>query len=83
MAFWKRTWWLGSGLNQDIVALVLAGAVYFGVALIKPIVMIDDSGLQQARASFLNRARYCSRALKGFVGYYVDEQLAKKKLVLW
>jgi hypothetical protein len=26
MAFWKGTWWLGSGLNQDIVALVLATA---------------------------------------------------------
>lgn len=83
MAFWKRTWWLGSGLIQDIVALVLAGVVYFGVALIKPRVMIDDGGLQQAGAPFLNRARYCSRALKGFVGYYADEQLAKKKLVLW
>jgi hypothetical protein len=60
----------------------LAGAVYFGVALIKPRVMIDDGGLQEAEAPFLDRATYCSRALKGFVGYHIEGKLAKKEVCL-
>jgi hypothetical protein len=44
--------------------------------------MIDDGGLQQAEALFLNRPTYCLRALKGFDGYHVKEQPAKTEACL-